>query len=246
MTVFAAVLDRLLRTDSGRPLVTFYDEATGERVELSVATYANWVAKVSSLLLDELDLARGDTLRVDLPVHWLTPVLLGAAWNGGLVVSDTDTPDAVVTGPDGLARWDGYGGGPVVATALAPLGVRFREPLPAGVLDLGVEVWSQPDSFRPWDPPSDEDPAVALAGLRLTQAQLWEATAGVLPQTHGGRLLSVANPASPPGLASFTEPLATGGSVVLVSHADPGRLETIAAVERVTDRFGTARFEGPD
>ena len=38
-----------------RPLVTFYDDATGERVELSVATYANWVAKTAGLAQDELD-----------------------------------------------------------------------------------------------------------------------------------------------------------------------------------------------
>jgi uncharacterized protein (TIGR03089 family) len=52
VTVFAAVLADLLRRDPGRPLVTFYDDATGERVELSVATYANWVAKTSSLLVE--------------------------------------------------------------------------------------------------------------------------------------------------------------------------------------------------
>ena len=73
-------LAELLRADAGRPLVTFYDDATGERVELSVATYANWVAKTASLLVEELDLTRGDRIRLDLPTHWLGPVFLGAAW----------------------------------------------------------------------------------------------------------------------------------------------------------------------
>ena len=49
--------------------MTFYDDATGERVELSVATYANWVAKTSSLLVEELDLERGMRLLLDLPAH---------------------------------------------------------------------------------------------------------------------------------------------------------------------------------
>jgi uncharacterized protein (TIGR03089 family) len=49
---FSEVLTSQLRADAGRPLVTFYDDATGERVELSVTTYANWVAKVASLLVE--------------------------------------------------------------------------------------------------------------------------------------------------------------------------------------------------
>ena len=71
----------------GRPLLTWYDDGTGERVELSVTTYANWVAKAASLLVDEHDLERGDVLLVDLPNHWLGPVFLGAAWTAGLAVA---------------------------------------------------------------------------------------------------------------------------------------------------------------
>src|SRR6478736_2870384 len=109
MTTFPQVLSRLLGHDPGRPLVTFYDDATGERTELSVTTYANWVAKVASLL-------------VDLPAHWLAPVVLGAAWAGGLEVVWEGEPDAVVTGPAGLDRWAGHATRvPVVVSALLPL-----------------------------------------------------------------------------------------------------------------------------
>src|SRR3546814_18600147 len=97
-TTFPDLLATLLRSDPGRPLVTFYDDATGERVELSVATYANWVAKASSLLVEELDLERGQRILVDLPTHWLGPVFLGAAWNAGLVVAfsgDAVEPDEI-------------------------------------------------------------------------------------------------------------------------------------------------------
>ena len=52
---FPALLARLLREDPGRPLVTYYDDATGERTELSVVTYSNWVSKNANLLLEELD-----------------------------------------------------------------------------------------------------------------------------------------------------------------------------------------------
>jgi uncharacterized protein (TIGR03089 family) len=234
VTTFSTLLASLLRTDPGRPLVTYYDHATGERVELSVTTYANWVAKASSLLADEHDLERGQRLHLDLPAHWLGPVFLGAAWTVGLVVSGPDDPDAVVCGPDGLATWaDRAADLPVLACSLLPMGVRFADPLPPGVHDVGVEVWSQPDAFTAWDPPGPED--LALPGT--TQAEMWRTAAAGSLLTDGGRLLTEANPASPPGIASFSEPLARGGSVVLVSHADPERLEATYVAERATARF---------
>lgn len=236
MTTFSEVLTRQLRADAGRPFVTFYDDATGERVELSVTTYANWVAKTASLLVEEHDLERGQTLTVDLPPHWLGTVFLGAAWTVGLLVDGPDgsEPDAVVTGPDGLDRWAERAGDiPVLACSLLPLGVRFADPVPPGVHDVGVEVWSQPDAFAAWDPPGPDDPA--LPGL--TQGEMWRAAAAGSLLTDGGRLLTESNPASPPGLATVTEPLVRGGSLVLVTHAGPGRLEAIATAERVTARF---------
>lgn len=234
MTTFATVLDRLLRADPGRPLVTFYDHGTGERTELSVTTYANWVAKTASLLAEELELERGQTLRVDLPTHWLGPVVLGAAWSVGLVVTQHDEPDAVVCGPAGLARWSGQADRvPVIASALHPLGMRFADPLPPGVHDLGVEVWSQPDAFLALDPPGADD----LAVDGTTQGEMWDAAAARSVLRDGDRVLTEENPASPSGLSSFTEPLVRGGSVVLVAHAEPGRLEATYADERATARF---------
>ncbi|PBC79521.1 uncharacterized protein (TIGR03089 family) [Streptomyces sp. TLI_235] len=41
--------------DPSRPLITFYDDSTGERVELSAKTFDNWVAKTANLLQDELN-----------------------------------------------------------------------------------------------------------------------------------------------------------------------------------------------
>jgi len=240
MTTFADVLARQLRGDSSRPLITFYDDATGERVELSVTTYANWVAKAASLLVEEHELERGQALCVDLPPHWLGPVFLGAAWVAGLVVTgpDDDAPDAVVCGPGGLERWAPVADEvPVLACSLLPLGVRFADPLPAGVHDVGVEVWSQPDAFTPWDPPGPDDRATGASYGATTQGETWRTAAAGSLLTDGGRLLSEANPASPPGLATFTEPLVRGGSLVLVTHAGPGRLDAVYAAERATARF---------
>ncbi|GAA4113047.1 TIGR03089 family protein [Nocardioides fonticola] len=247
VTTFSAVLSDLLRRDPGRPLVTFYDHATGERVELSVTTYANWVAKACSLLVDEHGLERGDRVRIDLPPHWLGHVFLGAAWYAGLVVDlrgdvagptdPSDLPGAVVCGPDGLDRWAEHADDlPVLACSLLPLGVRFATPLPVGVHDVGVEIWGQPDAFAPWEPAEPDDAAVLLTDGPLSQAAMWEAAAAGSLLSDGGRLLAVSNPASPPGFSTFTEPLARSGSVVLVAHPDPDRLGSTAHDERVTVR----------
>ncbi|GAB3852227.1 TIGR03089 family protein [Nocardioides maradonensis] len=233
---FAAVLADRLRRDPGQPLVTFYDDSTGERVELSVTTYANWVAKASSLLVDELGLERGDTIRIDLPTHWLGTVFLGAAWTAGLTLSGDDAPHAVVCGPGTLDAWAARTATTeVLACSLLPLGVRFREPVPPGVHDVGIEIWSQPDAFLPYDAPTGAD--LAHDEPATSQAEMLEAAAVGSLLTDGGRLLSVANPASPPGLATFLEPLVRGGSLVLVAQADPSRLQAIEHAERTTSRF---------
>lgn len=242
MTTFPELLDRELRREPGRPLVTFYDLTTGERTELSVTTYANWVAKAASLLADELDLERGDVLLLDLPAHWLGPVFLGAAWTVGLQVAlpgadgtgASGAPDAVLCGPGGLEQWAPRADDLVVlASALLPLGVRFPDPPPAGVHDVGAEIWSQPDAYVALDAPTADDAALADG---TTHAALWGAAAAGSLLTDGGRLITTANPASPPGVPVLTEPLARGGSLVLVVGADDARLESVATDERATAR----------
>ena len=236
MPTFAEVLARQLRRDPGRPLVTFYDHASDERVELSVTTYANWVAKASGLLVEEGDLERGMTLRIDLPPHWLSAVFLGAAWTVGLTVTGSEDPDAAVCGPDGLAAWAPRAGDlPVFACSLRPMGVRFAEPLPDHVHDVGAEIWGQPDGFTAWDPPTSDDAATdALTQGELLAQRLTAAAGSSL--TVGGRLLSVIDPASPPGTVTLTEPLARGGSLVLIRNPDPARVDDVFVAERATAR----------
>src|SRR4051794_6012094 len=89
----AALLDVARHLDPARPLVTYYDDATGERVELSATTLANWVAKTANLLHDEFDVGPGSTVAVALPVHWQTTAVLLGAWSCGAAVLDTATED---------------------------------------------------------------------------------------------------------------------------------------------------------
>ncbi|MEI2714780.1 MAG: TIGR03089 family protein [Nocardioides sp.] len=238
MTTFASILQAALRVEPGRPLVTYYDLTTAERTELSVTTYANWVAKVASLLAEEFDIERGGRVLIDLPASWLGPVALGAAWTvGAEVVWDGDA-DLAICGP-GSMQARSFEGRPVLASALHPLGLRFAPgALPDGVRDLGVEVWSQPDAFIPWDPPEPDD--LAVSGL--THEEVWEAATAATELegsglVRGGRLFTGANPASPSGLATFTAPLALGGSAVWVSGGDVAARRHTYDVERATSSW---------
>ncbi|HET6561097.1 MAG TPA: TIGR03089 family protein [Marmoricola sp.] len=234
---FSAALAEQLRRDASRPLVTFYDDATAERVELSVATYANWVAKTAGLLQDELGLERGGTVLVDLPTHWLGPAWLGAAWTVGLSVTtdpaDAATADLVVCGPDGVGR-RATGDVPVVALSLLPMAARFATPLPDGVLDYGVVVWGQPDGFVPLDAPTGDDLAWHEGPRGATQSELLVAARAATTGTPGTRLLTDANPCSAAGVESLLGPLLAGGGTVWVAHPDPAQWEHHARTEQAT------------
>jgi uncharacterized protein (TIGR03089 family) len=238
-STFPAALAGLLRTAPSRPLVTFYDDATGERVELSVATYANWVAKTAGLAQDELDLTRGDLVLVDLPAHWLTAVWLGAAWTLGMVVTDDRTQvqraDLVVCGPERVASYAVEAASPerVCALSLRPLGGRFAEPLPAGVLDAGAVVLAQPDVFMADDPPQPDDEAWRDVDGSLTQRQLMTGPGG-FPVTAQGRLLTDVGPATRAGLGTLLGPVALDAGVVWVRHPDPVRWADRGDQERTT------------
>src|SRR3712207_320345 len=210
-TTFAGLLADQVRRNGSRPLVTFYDDDTGERVELSVVTYANWVAKTAGVLQEEIGLERGDTVLVDLPTHWLAPVWLGACWSLGLAATRDRAANhaLVVCGPDAVHR-HATGHRPVVALSLLPMGRRFAEPLPDGVVDFGVVVWGQPDSFVAYDPPTAEDAAWVEGGGR-SQAELLESAAASPWSAPATRLVTDVPPASTEGLEAFLAPLAAGG-----------------------------------
>ena len=68
----------MLSRDPVGPRITYYDDASGERIELSAVTLANWAAKTANLLRDELGAGPDSRVAVLLPAHWQTAaVLLG-------------------------------------------------------------------------------------------------------------------------------------------------------------------------
>ncbi|MFC9736017.1 TIGR03089 family protein [Streptomyces roseolus] len=238
----ADLLRSALAADPARPLVTYYDDATGERVELSVATFANWVAKTANLLQGELSAEPGDRLALLLPAHWQTAVWLLACSSVGVTAElggDPAAADLVVAGPDALQAGLACSG-ERIALSLAPLGRRFPS-APAGYADYAVEVPGQGDRFAPYAPVDADAPALVVDGTERSGVQLVEqarldgARFGLGP---GSRLLSGLPYDSWEGLsAGLYAPLATGGSVVLCRHLDelaPESLEKRIESERVT------------
>ena len=214
---FPQLLAQRLRHDPGQPLLTAYDETTGERTELSVTTYANWVSKTANLFTDELGLDAGDTVLIDLPPHWLVPVFFGAAWSASLSVTDDRavTHEVAVCGPDTIGE---HGDAEhVLACSLLPFAVRFADPIPGQVIDFGLLWPGQSDVFVAVTPPSPDTVAWASSERPQTHADLLE-EAALTERESEVRLITDMHPAARAGVPVFLAPMVHGGSTVLLRH----------------------------
>ena len=229
-TITAAVFGAV--TDWTRPMLTFYDDATGERTELSAATLGNWAAKTANFVVDEVGAVPGDVIVVDLPHHWQTAaILLGCWWAGAHVRfggAGDDEAVAVFTSVDRSGGHRDARGG--VATSLDPFALPVRN-LPPGVTDFSTAVRVHGDNYAARaraeaaldDATTAEVLAAALAGA---------ASAGV---TAGARVLSTRTWAdADAATAALVSVLARGASLVSVANADPDGIERRAQTERAT------------
>jgi uncharacterized protein (TIGR03089 family) len=234
----AELLHIQVRRDSTRPLLTFYDDATGERVELSVATFDNWVAKTAGLLTDELGIEAGDRVSLLLPAHWQTLVWACACWVVGACVVTVPNNDVVVTaaGPD-MLDVAASGSGEVVGLALRPLGGRFTDSLPPGVLDYAVAVPGYPDRFMPMVPVDPSEPSLEHQGTVHSQAGLtaWaEHRADHVGMAPGGRILVSTDDLVTALVDALLVPLICDGSAVVVRHEVPAGRDARVRAERIT------------
>ena len=200
------LLARELRRDGARPFLTWYDDATGDRVELSVATTANWAAKIANHLADELDVQGGDEVTVSPALHWTTAVVLLGAWVTGGHVQFGGPPTVEFT-PDamgvGLSRLVGGQPDEVVVPVVVS-----AEP----ALTIGARTWSHAE--------------LGAAAVHGAQTHGMDASSRVLST----RPLDTVD-----GLdAGLLVPLAAGGSVVLVANVDPSLVADRVATERIT------------
>lgn len=236
------LLRAALAADGARPFTTFYDDATGERVELSVATFDNWVNKTANLLQDDLAAEPGQRVALLLPVHWQAQVWMAACWAVGLVVVPGGDPagaDIVVSGPDTLEEARSCPG-ERVALALRPMGARFAE-APEGFLDYAAEVAGHGDRFTPYVPPRADADALELDGRTLSAADLADAGNEAAKEWGlgaGDRLLSSVPFTRESGLrAGLLVPLAASVPVVLCRNLeliDESALERRISTERAT------------
>jgi uncharacterized protein (TIGR03089 family) len=236
-TLTDALLGPLLARDPARPAVTYYDDATGERIELSGTTLANWAAKTANLLRDECDLEPGGTVAVLLPAHWQTlAVLLGAWWCGAEVVgspagadvvcSDADRLDQALSAPDT---------GVVLAFSLHAFGTGLTG-LPDGVVDYATEVRLHGDTFMP--EPGGAGAALDGAGVDKVLAAA-RAAAAAEGLDESSRVLTSRNWTVDDGLMEVPlAVLAAGGSLVQCRNLDPSAADRRAGSERVTHRLG--------
>jgi uncharacterized protein (TIGR03089 family) len=251
----AALLDAALLRDPARPLLTHYDDATGERTELSVTTYANWVAKTANLLVDSLGVQPGDRVSVRLPVHWQAAVWLGACWVAGLVVTDGHPGGpparvAVLAADEAAGTGDAQGAEDVVSLGLAPLGLPGPVPAAPGTLDYDREVHGHGDRFVPLRPAGDGDPAYEAGGRPLTAGGLVDAARAAAADwalRAGDRVLTVRPLVDLTDvLASLLVPLAADATAVLCRHPDQARLAVRVATEAVVLGCGVAPGDVPD
>lgn len=222
--------------DRTRPFVTHYAGANA-RVELSVATVSNAVAKAAGLLRDGLGLAPGATVSIDLPRHWQLPVwtlaalTVGARCGRGL----PGVVDVRLVGPDRLAALRS-GQDPAADEVLVSSCDAFGMPVPggppAGALDLGVEVRAHPDVFTP-------EPAAAARAVLLGPrgALPWPVLrdAGAPAGAGPGQRFWVDEATADAELleAGAVVPLLAWGSVVLVTGLTAGEADRIRLVEGV-------------
>jgi uncharacterized protein (TIGR03089 family) len=231
-TLSEAILDPLLRTDPVGPRITYYDDAGGERIELSAVTLANWAAKTGNLLRDEFGAGPATRIAVLLPAHWQTAaVLFGVWWIGAEVLLGTGPADIALCTGEQLGEADqAVGTGEVAVLSLDPLG-RPAHNVPVGVTDYATAVRVHGDQIV-----AEPAPGPALAGRSVEQVlHDCETSAQTRGLTSGDRVLSTASWEQPAALVDhLLAILAVGGSLVQIANPDPAALPRRIAAEKVT------------
>jgi uncharacterized protein (TIGR03089 family) len=241
----AGLLDARVAAAGAAPLITYYDDSTGERTELSATTLSNWVMKTANLLQDGLDVEAGHKVAVLLSPHWQTAAVLLGTWAVGGVVTETTPAEVLITSEDRLGdvlepdAEEVFGH--LVGVSLRPLGAPMQL-RPASVTDYAAEVLLYGDRFAPYSPIDPDALALRAGSLELTARSVVAAAAELaarLGLEAGDRLLVDVEAVRDGGpLPWLLAPLAAGASVVLCRRPDPAGLPRRAETERVTVTMG--------
>ncbi|GAB2848332.1 TIGR03089 family protein [Actinocorallia aurea] len=226
----------LTRGSAQRPLVTFYDDATGERLEFSRRTLDNWIAKTANLLVEGLDAQPGGRVVVDLPLHWQTVVWIFASWWAGQeVVLGRDAVREeegvwVTDDPASAPEWPEE----VVGLSLDAMGGPLKD-APAWVTDYAVEVRGYGDRFSPYVHVGDK---LTVTNATFTTSQLDTEIASFLLENrvHADDRVLVAAPFTDARslISGLLAPLSAEGSVILCRNLDDDLVSHRIETERVT------------
>jgi uncharacterized protein (TIGR03089 family) len=234
--------------DPSRPLLTYYDDATGERTALSATELAEWASRTAALLTEDCGLGPGSRAAVVLPAHWQTAAVLLGAWSAGVAVSfrlsataglptldpGGDEPlDAVFVSRGRLDDWLVDVPAATHRFVLSVGDEKRAVTVPPEYRDFLIEAnrfAGEPDPevwLRPTDPASVDGTTYAQWGS-LAQ---WIATdAGLAP---GDRLLVDAAEHEHP-VKWLLAPLSAGASVVLCANLDRSEVAARIAAEGAT------------
>jgi len=230
-TLSSAILDPLMASDPAGPRVTYYDDATGERIELSTATLVNWAAKTGNLLRDEMGAGPDSRVAVLLPAHWQTAaVLFGIWWIGAEVVTAGEADVALCTAQRLGEADEAVGVGEIAVLSLDPFGKPAPD-LPVGVTDYATAVRVHGDQISP-----ERRPGAALDGRSvadvLSDAQTAAAAQGL---TAADRVMSTADWRNADELTeNLLAVFAIGASLVQVANQDAAAMDRRRQTEKIT------------
>jgi uncharacterized protein (TIGR03089 family) len=230
-TLSSAILDPLMASDPAGPRITYYDDATGERIELSTATLVNWAAKTGNLLRDEMGVGAGNRVAVLLPAHWQTAsVLFGIWWIGAEVVTSGQADVALGTSERLGEADEAVGVGEIAVLSLDPFGKPVPD-LPVGVTDYATAVRVHGDQISP-----ERSPGNALDGRSVDEVLSGAlASAAAKGITADDRVMSTAGWTSANDLTdNLLAPFAIGASLVQVANSDAAAMDRRRQTEKIT------------
>lgn len=226
-------------------LLTYYDDAAGERTGLPADQLGGWSAAVSALLTRGCGLGPGSRAAVLLPPHWQTAAVLLGAWAAGVEVSYQGWATAGLSAPQVTYDVSFVAGHRVgswleqipdakhrYVLGLTPHGGPTAE-VPDGYRDLLAELRPWADAAPPRDRVAD---TAAATPDGTTYRELTVVATGIAEQAGigpGDRVLVDAAGHDHP-LKWLLAPLTAGASIVIVAGLDPAARDALVAAEGVT------------
>lgn len=234
--------------DAARPFLTSYDPDSDVRVEMSFATFDNWVAKTANMLVDGLGVLPGERVALALPLHWQSLAWTVACWSTGttVVLAGEEIPEADVVVADAARLEEALDSGAreVVGASLHPLGLPMGDCPPAAT-DYTAEVRGYGDRFSPVR--VDPHAAALVNGDTVrTGAELVERgrqaahRGGLTAEDRVAIITSGSAPLAALGddLSQFLGVLSAVSAIVLVPSRDSTTLQSRLGMEHVTAVIG--------